>query len=312
MRAMTAVLKKRLAKTRAVFDVDAMAALHANKVWVQTYYRVNRIPYTLFHSADNILHVGVTREGGFKRADLFAQPALVNQYVRSRNAKNVLELAAGRGPNSAYLAARNPETECVGVDRSEVQLKIARKAAAKYENFSVLRGDYHDLSRFQSGSFDIVFIVEAFCYSEDKPRVFAEARRILRAGGLFIIYEGFRRAGDAAFSEDQRLAASLVERGVAINRYETHDRFCAMAREAGFEIFKEEDLTQAAIPTCARFERLARGFFKFPPLARAIVKVLPVHFAYNAVAGYFLTELLRQRVFGYWLIVLKAPQTENG
>ena len=302
-----ALLEKRIERMRAVFDIDQIVNLRADENAIAEYYRANRLAYTLFHSAANFVHVGVSQGDRFKREDLLAQPKLVERYLRSMCAERALELAAGRGPNCAYLAKRNPHTAFVGLDRSEHQLAIARKASAKLENFHMVEGDFHDLSAFESERLDIVFIIEAFCYSEAKPGVLDEVRRILKPGGVFIIYDAYRRATDNAFTQDQQIAASLAEHGMAVSRFEIYDEFRQTARNAGFEIAEEDDLSMAAIPTCTRFERLARAYFKAPWLARAIANVFPAAFLYNAVTGYVLAEMLRQRVLTYGLTVLRKP-----
>lgn len=104
----------------------------------------------------------------------------VEGYVRQTNTKKVKELGSGLGLNIALLASRNPRVAFDGDDLSNKPLHLH----AKLPNTRFCFGDYHDLSQFEDNSYDIVFVMEALCYSTDKPRVLREVSEKLRDGGF--------------------------------------------------------------------------------------------------------------------------------
>jgi len=68
-------------------------------------------------------------DGKHKRDDFNEQARIVERYIREIDAKNVLELAYGKGPNMAFLARRNPHDTFDGID---LMLKH-KKAMQRYQ-----------------------------------------------------------------------------------------------------------------------------------------------------------------------------------
>lgn len=83
------------------------------------------------------------------------------------------------------------------VDISANQLELARVRAEQLgASVTFLRADVTDLSALASGSFDVVYTGgHVAVWVADLRRFYAEASRILRAGGLFLLneYHPFRR-----------------------------------------------------------------------------------------------------------------------
>ncbi len=100
----------------------------------------------------------------------------------------VIDLGCGTGRHALHLARQGYAV--TALDLSEHMLEIARsKLAAEGLEANVLRGDICDLSRFAPGEFDAavcMFSTLGLVRGGDlRRRALAEARRVLRPGGLY-------------------------------------------------------------------------------------------------------------------------------
>jgi len=95
---------------------------------VVKYYKNVNLFYRV-HSWEGFFHFGMSYDGKHKRDDFNEQARIVERYIREIDAKNVLELAYGEGPNMAFLARRNPHDTFDGID---LMLKH-KKAMQRYQ-----------------------------------------------------------------------------------------------------------------------------------------------------------------------------------
>jgi len=92
-----------------------------------------------------------------------------------------LDLCCGQGNVSAGLLRRG--CQVVGIDFSPAMLAFARQRAPKA---SFIEADAQDIP-FGDAEFDVVVSNFGVCHVPDQPRVLAEARRVLRSGGKFVM-----------------------------------------------------------------------------------------------------------------------------
>lgn len=296
---------------RKFFDVSAIARISISSNYISDYYRINRYAYSIFHSSNNLIHMGISRDGKYKESDLLESPNIVAKYIEDSHAKKILELACGRGGNSLYLGKKFPDASFVGIDSSNEQLAYAVKHAKKMDNIDLKKGDYHDLALFPDNQYHIVFIIEAFCHSTAKEEVFKEVWRILRPNGLFIVIDGYSRVEDHELDQEAWIAKRLVEVGMALPRLECYSHVVAAAKNAGFVVLTEEDVSSYVLPNLKKFEHLAARFYL---LGRGIVllnKLLPPLFLYNSIAGYLLPDLIEARIGNYMITVFKKCQDDK-
>jgi arsenite methyltransferase len=301
-------LKQKLEDIGKVFKIEDVLGVEANKEYVQKYYKINKIPYSLFHTKTDFVHMGISRDGVYKESDLIEAAKIVEKYLIQSNGSKVLELATGRGSNSIYLAKKFPTAKFYGIDLSDGQLEYAVKKAKIVNNFYPASGNFHDLSRFKNETFDIVFVVEALCYSKDKSKVLSEVRRILKKGGFFIIIDGYSNKNPDQMTSDEKVALRLAEVGMALKKFELYGDFVNKIKEDNFKIEFEEDASQFVIPNMDRFERKASLFFKFHRLAKLFSVFLPKEFSYNALFGYLTSTLMRMNTCIYMITVLKKEE----
>jgi len=300
---MSLELEKRIKKIKRVLNVERILSLSPDKSSIQKYYKINKIPYTVFHTGSDRIYMGISSDGIYKEDDLLGDARIVEEYILNRKAKTILELATGRGANSYYLAKQFPHCKFLGLDISDAQLSLATKKAKKVSNYFPELGDYHDLSRFKDESVDIVFVVEALCYSTEKEKVLHEVCRVLKPDGLFVVFDGYLNKSSESLSAIEKISCGLVEKGMALVNFESYKSFIEKAK-SDFQVYKEEDLSKFVLPTMSRFENMSARFFGYPNLAGIVSKILPTEFINNSVAGYLMAPLVREGIYCYMLTIL--------
>ncbi len=296
-------LENKISSISKVLDIKKITEIHPDNNYIAKYYSLNEIPYTIFHTRTDFVHMGISKDGVYKEDDLLEAARIVQAYIISTNAKHVLELATGRGANSEYLGKLFPQTNFYGIDLTSDHISYALKRARSLKNYHPRTGDYHDLSMYEDGSMEIVFVIEAICHSTEKERVLSEVHRILKKDGLFIVIDGYR--AKEAKNEAEEIAMKLVEKGMALEVFEQYPLFMDKALRAGFEIIKDEDLSQYILPNLRRFEKLAHKYFSHKFLAHFLNVFLPSKVINNAAAGYLMLDAAQMGLFSYHLTVLK-------
>ncbi len=300
------VLHKKLADIEKVFPINAIVASKPTVASIAKYYRINKLAYKFFHSKEDFIHMGISRDGTYKSEDLIEPARIVEKYITTTKAKNILELAAGKGANSHYLAQHFPKVSFFAVDLPHGQFDIAVNKNKDIKNFYPSEGDYHDLSRYKANSFDIIFIIEALCYSTKKEKVLYEVKRILKPGGLFIVMDGYSKKSEKSLTKDENLARKLVERGMMLEKIVHYKEFKKQIASSKFSIIHEEDVTEYVLPSLERFEKRSKLFFLLPTvMQKVVVKILPSEFVNNVLSAYLMATLSHLGIADYEVTVMK-------
>jgi SAM-dependent methyltransferase len=101
----------------------------------------------------------------------------------------VLDLGSGAGADALISARRvGPTGAAIGIDMTDEMLELARRNAAKagIENVEFRKGYLEELP-IEAESVDVVISNCVVNLSGDKPRVLAEAARVLKPGGRFVV-----------------------------------------------------------------------------------------------------------------------------
>jgi SAM-dependent methyltransferase len=105
--------------------------------------------------------------------------------VVSRSPSRVLEIAAGTGVVTRHLASTLPNSvSIVATDLNQPMLDLAAEVGTK-RPVEWRQADAMDLP-FDDGAFDTVVCQFGVMFFPDKPKAFAQARRVLKRGGAFI------------------------------------------------------------------------------------------------------------------------------
>ena len=103
--------------------------------------------------------------------------------------ETVLDLGSGAGADVLISARRvAPSGKAIGLDMTDEMLDLARRNAAEagVENVEFVKGYLEDC-RSPTTSVDVVISNCVINLSGDKPKVIAEAARVLRPGGRFAV-----------------------------------------------------------------------------------------------------------------------------
>ena len=96
--------------------------------------------------------------------------------------RDVLEVACGSGPGLAYLAGKARSLKA-----GDYSHEVLSRAKAHIGDAVDLRVFDAQAMPYDDCSFDVVLIFEALYYIPSPQRFFAEAKRVLRPGGLLLI-----------------------------------------------------------------------------------------------------------------------------
>jgi ubiquinone/menaquinone biosynthesis C-methylase UbiE len=136
----------------------------------------------------------------------------------------LLEIGCGAGRFVSALAAN--ARLVVGIDISNVMLRLAREKCCSIANARFIRTSGHDLAAFADSSMDLVYAIDCFPYlvltdPDLAVRHVGESVRVLRPGGrLLVLNYSYRASSD----RDRRDIAELAESfGLRLIRNGTQD-----------------------------------------------------------------------------------------
>ena len=302
-------LQAYLGQIGTLFSMEEFLSQDIGPSAIQTYYTRCAWVYGLLHSPAGAVHLALNHDGRYDPKGFGEQPRLVQVQLDTLHATEskslrVLEIGSGKGFNSLVLARHNPQDRFSGLDLTPAHVAIARHKAGQQTNLTFHIGDYHALP-FPDSCFDIVAGIECLCHASSLPRVLAEVFRVLRPGGRVVITDGFRRPHFDGRDDQTKLAARLVERSMAVERFWEIDVFEKAATAAGFRVAETKDLSSAIRPNLQRLQKIARLFFRFPVGARILTRLLPRFLIRHAVTGLLGAETLDSDAQGYYALMLE-------
>jgi ubiquinone/menaquinone biosynthesis C-methylase UbiE len=134
----------------------------------------------------------------------------------------ILEPGCGTGEQTIQLAARNPRTTFVAIDRTEQSLQVLaqRVAAHGLRNVELHVADVCSLP-FTDGEFDGAFVCFLLEHLRSREQALREIRRVLKAGAAVHAFEGDN--GSAHGWPDDPAISRLVEAVSAQHRLQGGD-----------------------------------------------------------------------------------------
>lgn len=175
----------------------------------------------------------------------------------SRGARRVLELGAGQGRDTLFLAGQG--FEMVALDFvGEPLARLTAKAARAGLSIANVQHDVRDSLPFAAAEFDAVYAHMLFCMAlttEEIHSLVKETRRVLRPGGIFIYT--VRHTGDAHYRAGVAHGDDTYENGGFIVHFFTDELVQQLAD--GFELLDVTSLTEGDLPRrlwCVTMQRL--------------------------------------------------------
>ena len=197
-------------------------------------------------SDDNAINTLISTRLGYSQADLDLVPEGADMGLGCGNPKAIASLKAGEvvvdlgsgGGFDCFLAAREvgDSGRVIGVDMTPEMVSKARSNAdkGKYSNVEFRLGEIEHLP-IADNSADVIISNCVINLSPDKPQVFREAFRILKAGGRLAISDVVATTElPEEMRNDAELIAGCMGNASLINDLE------GMMRDAGFDQIRIE------------------------------------------------------------------------
>ena len=198
---------------------------------------------------------------------------LVRDQLAFAAGDRLVDIGCGYGATARRFAGNGAIV--TGFTLSQAQ----RDAAPRYRNVQLLCGDWlaNDLP---AASFDAAFAIESSEHMRDKPLFFAEARRVLRPRGRFVICAWLASEQPTRW-QCEHLLEPICDEG-RLPSLGTAAEYHAMAEAAGFSSLEYQDVSRAVRRTwtiCAR--RLVGAFVGDADLRRSVMTARNRSFAFS-------------------------------
>jgi SAM-dependent methyltransferase len=295
-------LKLYLKQIGEIFNISEIIDEPQEEPQIINYYLSNKLLYRFFHNWGGFYHSGISYDGEYERGDLTEPARIVERYIREMEAKRVLEPGSGLGSNSAFLARRNRSVRFDAIDLSNKPLR----SFSRISNLRFHCGDYHDLSGFEDAAYDIAFMVETLCHSNNKPRVLREVKKKLKTNGLLIIFDAYYANRAKPLTQSEDIMCQLVTKSLSVDKFEQVDDVESYMRQE-FSIAVSKDISTYVIPFYEYFEhrRDLRFYFNHPIFAKTVNTILPLVVVKNFIAVLLAATILRRQIGCYCQHVLR-------
>lgn len=284
----------------AILNLDVFIEGEKNSLQqIRSYYRINEWAYKHYHSQDGFMHFRISQNGRFSDKDVYHQPDSISKLVKKGD--KVVELGFGQGANLLYLAGQHPDAQFFGVDLSELRRKDIPA------NVTTFQRDYSDLSQFEDNSIDVMYAIETIVHNTDKDRIYREVFRILKPGGMMVIYDYALSAAYSSFDPVTQKAIALISKGCASPLIESLDELNSCYARCGLTLDERIDYSENTLPDLKRLERKAAKVLTRPWLAKPMFWLLPKQFVSNIIVGYLGHDSCESGTITYQKWLLRKP-----
>ena len=234
------------------------ATENSPQIGLEQYYSEAGPDYAAWSPEFN-MHFGFYRAGAnpFNREAMLEQ---MNVEILERLRLNgivepqLLDLGCGLGATLRSFARRLPHAQLLGLTKVPWQVEQARKlnnAAGCGGRVRIMEGDY-EATNLPGASCDGIYALESSCYAHGagKDSLLAEAYRLLRPSGRFVVVDGFLSSGRFASALQQHIYHKASECW-AIEEFAQLHQFAAQMDQLGFTGISVEHLQMRVAPSVA-------------------------------------------------------------
>ena len=164
---------------------------------------------------------------------------------------DVLDVGCGTGRQSCDLAA-NHGAKVLGITTSEAGVAAATELATSRRLEASARFEVRDGmdNQLPDSSFDVVWALESSHLMRDRPALLAEAVRVLRPGGRFVLCDIIRHR-EIPFAEVRERRDDFAVLRAAFGDAHMHplSQYADTLTELGADVTDQTDLTEATLGT---------------------------------------------------------------
>ncbi|MBR5372113.1 MAG: methyltransferase domain-containing protein [Oscillospiraceae bacterium] len=271
-------LHARVKYLQSLLDLDKITDGEKNSTEeIVSYFKINEWAYRRFHSQDGFMHFRISKNGAFADEDVYYQPDTVAKHIHDGD--RVVELGCGRGSNIIYLAKSFPKTRFCGFDLSAVKKPLP-------PNVRTFQQDYSSMKQIPDQSVDLVYAFETIVHNTDKKKTMAEVYRILKPGGVFIVYDYALTAPFETYAPLEQTALALISKGGCCPLIESVSEWESYFESCGFKAMHTAYLGKECLPDLKRLERLAGRILDHPGRVKLMFRLFPDLFTSNIIIGY--------------------------
>ncbi|MFA6596880.1 MAG: methyltransferase domain-containing protein [Ignavibacteriaceae bacterium] len=218
----------------------------------------------------------------------------------------VLDAGCGVGGSAIFLA-KNIGCKVTGITLSEKQASTATEFAKQHGvgNLASFYPMNYTATSFDDNSFDAVWAIESMQTATDKSDFLKEVKRVLRPDGKIVIADCFK-SFDYPFEKNRLM--NLMFNGWAVSDVLSSEEFVKRAKQFGFALEKEHDVTKEVYPSVVRFFFAAFwgmfGTFLYNVFVKKASYFSRVHYK----TGLSQFAAYKKKLWVYKLLVLKSVE----
>lgn len=146
----------------------------------------------------------------------------IHKYLDDYKNPKILEVGAGTGRYSCYLANEGYDVSAIELIRNNLGVLKAKKTSVK-----AYLGNAIDLSRFKDNSFEMVLLLGPMYHLisfEDKVQALKEAKRVLKENGKIIISYCMNDYSVLMYGFKENHILECLKNGQIDNNFKTHSK----------------------------------------------------------------------------------------
>ncbi|KAK2175692.1 hypothetical protein NP493_710g00029 [Ridgeia piscesae] len=196
--------------------------------------------------------------------------------LRIEPGEKVLDMGCGVGGPARNIATFT-EAEITGLNINDYQIQRAReltKAAGVDHLCEFVKGDFCK-APLESETFDKAYAIEASCHAADLSKVYREAYRMLKPGGLFASYEWVMTDKYDPTNPYHKQLKEEIMLGDGLPDINSIETVLHAVKSNGFELLETADMVEhSPVPWYSVMQpRWTLADFKITPLGRWLTHV---------------------------------------